>query len=80
MSFYKSIISGMSGLDRIGFSELKTSEKADSLYQLHPTDHQNKGQVAVAESRVVNIDYCSSTELHQKAQAAFQGLSDLVKR
>lgn len=80
MSFFKSIISSMSGLDRIACVALKSSDKADSLYRLHPTDHRNKGQVAVSDSRVTNIDYCSSAELHQKAQAAFRGLNDLAER
>lgn len=80
MSFFKSMISGMSGLNRIDPTVLSSSDKADRLYRLHPTDHRNKGQVAVAESRVANIDYCSSVELHDKAQAAFRGLSDLAQR
>ncbi|UQB43360.1 hypothetical protein JX580_05735 [Thiomicrospira microaerophila] len=80
MSFFKSMISSLSGLDRIDSVILQSSDKADRHYRLHPTDHRNKGQVAVAESRVANIDYCSSVELHQKAQTAFRGLSDIAQR
>ncbi|WP_044408328.1 hypothetical protein [Thiomicrospira microaerophila] len=80
MSFFKSMISSMSGLDRIDSVALMSSDKADNLYRLHPTDHRNKGQVAVAASRVSQIDYCSSAELHEKAQAAFKGLNDLAQR
>lgn len=80
MSFFKNMISSLSGLDRIDSVSLQSSDKTDRLYCLHPTDHRNKGQVAVAEGRVANIDYCSSVELHQKAQTAFRGLSDLAQR
>lgn len=80
MSFFKRMISSLSGLDRIDSVVLQSSDKADRLYCLHPTDHRNKGQVAVAEVGVVNIDYCSSAELHKKTQSALQSLSDLAQR
>lgn len=77
MSFYKDIISSLSGLDRINTQDFNASVKADSLYQLHPTDHRNKGQVAVREQHVADLDDCSSDELHQKTQEALERLSNL---
>lgn len=79
MSFYRNLIAKLSGLDKVQASQFTVTAEFDSLFRLHPTDHRNKGQVAVAEERLNHIDYCTSSQLHQKSQASLKSLTDLAK-
>jgi flagellar basal body rod protein FlgF len=73
------VVANLSGLDEVQATRLAVSSDVDGLYRLHSTDHRNKGQVAVAEELLMQVDYCTSGQLNQKAKASFHSLANLAR-